>query len=382
MDKGKEYRAGTMNEKRITRRSALRLISGGAAAMAISPLISGALTAKPLRNGVKLALVGGAHIHAPDFVNRMSESSLVETKYVWDPDRGTAESRQEVSGGEIVESPEAIWDDPEVEGVVIGTETFRHMELIERAVASGKHLFVEKPVGMDGDESRKIAEMVYDAGVIFQTGYFMRSSAVNRTVKKLLDENALGDITRVRLSNVHSGAIGGWFDGEWNWMTDLEQAGVGAFGDLGCHAVDLLLWFMEGDSVESCTAHIDTVLERYPGCDEYGEGMVRFQSGAVATIAAGWVDHRNPNQIEISGTEGHLRVTEGGIYLQQSEMDASGNEVWSPTEDEIDHPLDLFFRAVAGEDDLPLVNPGEAAAVNELITAMYSASESESWVKP
>ncbi len=285
-----------------------------------------------------------------------------------------------MSGGDIVDDPKVIFSDDDVKAVVIGTETVRHMGVIRQAIDAGKHLFVEKPVGMNGREADIIAEMVKQAGVLFQTGYFMRSSDVNRTIKKLMNEKALGDITRLRISNVHSGAIGGWFDNEWRWMADPDQAGVGAFGDLGCHAADLLLWFMSDDRPASCSAHIDSVLNRYPGCDEYGEGMVRFDSGAVGTIAGGWVDHANPNQIEISGTKGHLRVTNGELFLQIPDRDASASAPWDDLEEAIEHPLDIFFNAVTGEENLPLVTAVEAAAVNRLITEMYRGSSERSWI--
>jgi predicted dehydrogenase len=368
----------------ISRRKALKYLSAGAATLAASPLFfvpaAKGVQTRTAEKPVIAALVGGAHIHAPDFVNRMARHEKVETRYVWDPNSDTARARQRVSGGEIVDDVSSILSDPEVNALVVGTETFRHLDVISPAAASGKHLFVEKPVGMNGEEAEQIAEMVKSAGVLFQTGYFMRSSGVNRTIKKLMNEKALGDITRLRLSNVHSGAIGGWFDNEWRWMADPEQAGVGAFGDLGCHAADLLLWFMENDYAESCTAHINAVLERYPGCDEYGEGMVRFDSGAVATIAGGWVDHANPNQIEISGTKGHLRVTNGELFVRVPEMDASPSEPWQQLENDIRHPLDMFFDAISGIENLPLVTVTEAARVNSLISAMYRADSQRSWV--
>jgi predicted dehydrogenase len=368
----------------ITRRKAITYISAGAASLMAPPFLFGKSEASGMGRSseekIQVALVGGAHIHAPDFVNRMSRHEKVETRYVWDPNPETARARQRVSGGDVVDDPSVIFSDEEVKAVVIGTETVRHMDVIRPAIDARKHLFVEKPVGLDGREAELIAEMVNQAGVLFQTGYFMRSSDVNRTIKKLMDEKALGDITRLRISNVHSGAIGGWFDGEWRWMADPDQAGVGAFGDLGCHAADLLLWFMSDDRPASCTAHIDSVLNRYPGSDEYGEGMVRFDSGAVATIAGGWVDHANPNQIEISGTKGHLRVTNGELYLQVPDLNASASDPWEELEEAIRHPLDLFFDAVAGEEHLPLITANEAAKVNRLITEMYRAGSERSWV--
>jgi len=284
-----------------------------------------------------------------------------------------------LTGGEIVDDPDLIYDDSEVDGIVVCSETVHHVDLVLPALEAGKHVFIEKPVGMNGGEASRIANAVNHADVIFQTGYFMRSSGTNQKIHSLIQDGTLGDITRLRVSNVHSGAIGGWFNEEWNWMTDLEQAGVGAFGDLGSHAMDLLLWFMQGDTPVACTGYIDKVLERYPGCDEYGEGMVAFSSGAVATVAGGWVDHANPNQIEVSGTEGYLRVTNGELYLTIPEMDSDGSEPWTDLPDNNKHPLELFFEAVGGTDGLPLIKADEAAKTNRLITEIYSAHHGGEW---
>ncbi len=372
-----------LSENSITRKTALKHIAAGTAAVVAAPFAipSFASAKSTARNHhITLAMVGGAHIHAPDFANRMARAENVTTKYIWDPSRDTAERRREVTGGQIAESVSQIANDPEVDGVVICSQTNLHAELVPELARAGKHLFIEKPVGMNGSEAAAIADIVNETGVIFQTGYFMRSQAVNLKIKQLIKDGALGDITRLRLSNVHSGAIGGWFDEEWRWMADVEQAGVGAFGDLGSHAFDLLLWFMEGDNPQACTGHIGTVLERYPGCDEYGEGMVRFESGAVAVVAGGWVDHANPNQVEISGTKGHLRVTNGRLYLRIPQMEADASQAWDDLPESLKHPIELFFDAVAGA-DVPLISADEAAKVNNLVTQVYRGYETSSWVE-
>jgi predicted dehydrogenase len=370
----------------ISRRKALRHIATGAAAVAVSPVVLHSIASctpagRQPQNSITLALVGGAHIHAPNFADRMANAGHVQTKYVWDPESETAAARQGVTGGEIVDDPSVIFDDPEVDGIVICSQTNLHTELALPAAEAGKHMFIEKPVGMNGTEAAQIAEAVNRAGVIFQTGYFMRSSGVNQKIRSLIREGTLGDITRLRLSNVHSGAIGGWFDDEWNWMTDLDQAGVGAFGDLGSHVFDLLLWFMEGDTPKACTGYIDRVLERYPGCDEYGEGMVTFESGAVATVAGGWVDHANPNQIEVSGTNGHVRVTNGDLFLRIPDLDTDASQPDEDLPENRDHPLELFFDAVAGADDVPLITADETAEVNRIVTEIYNAHENGAWIQ-
>ena len=353
-----------------------------ASTMGLSPAFAHSTPSTSAREPVRVALMGGAHIHAPGFAETMAETDGIETKYVWDPDPEVAEERQEVTGGDIVDDYETILEDEAVEGVVICSETYRHEELALATADAGKHLFIEKPVGMNGDEAERIKEAVREAGVVFQTGYFMRSDGAHQLIRQLILEGTLGNITRLRLSNVHSGAIGDWFDPEWLWMTDLEQAGVGAFGDLGSHAVDLLLWFMDQDEVVACTSQIDTAIEQYPDCDEYGEGMITFASGAVATVAGGWVDHANPNTVEVSGTEGHARITDGDLYLTSEELNADGTEPWTDVPDDWPHAFDLFLEALLGTPEgKPLITPEEAAHTNRVVTALYEAHERGAWVE-
>ena len=179
---------------------------------------------------------------------------------------------------EFVDQLEAIATDPEITAVVVCSETDRHQAIVETLAAHGKHLFVEKPIGLAADDAYETANAIEKAGIKFQTGYFMRSFSTTLMLKRLVDEGFFGKITRARASNCHSGALGGWFDkkpndvaSDWNWMADPKQSGVGGFGDLGTHVLDLLLWMF--GNVKTATATLDMGTARYPGCDETGEGV-------------------------------------------------------------------------------------------------------------
>ena len=78
-----------------------------------------------------------------------------------------------------------------------------------------------------------------------------------------------------------------------------DVAGGGGFGDLGTHALDLMLWMMGAPT--SVTASIEVATGRYgPDCDEYGEGLLKFDGGAIGSLAAGWVDvAESINQLRI-----------------------------------------------------------------------------------
>ena len=329
------------------------------------------------------ALIGGSHIHTPAFAKTLAATPGVTTRYIYDDDADTARRRQQVMGGEIVDDYHIILRDKQVDGVVICSQTDQHEELVLAAAKAKKHLFVEKPLGMTARDAWKMAKAIDKAGVLFQTGYFMRGNPQVRFVRDAIQSGKFGRITRVRLSNCHAGSLGGWFDTEWRWMADPEKAGCGAFGDLGTHGLDLMLWLLAGDDPITCTGSVGVATGRYGDCDEFGEGMVRFASGAVGTLAAGWVDHANPNFLEVSGTEGHAAIHRGDLYITCAAFDgADGNQPYTDLPEPWPHAFDLFLQAVQGQPDLPLVKPAEAALRSAVMEAMYAGAAGEKWAKP
>jgi predicted dehydrogenase len=331
-------------------------------------------------NTVTMAFVGVAHIHTPGFVNLLKGRKDVTVKWVWDHDAPRAEKRARELNAKVAKDATEIWTDPAVNAVVICSETNRHHDLVLAGAKAGKHMFVEKPLGITGKESLQMATAIQKANLLFTTGYFMRTDPKLLFLKDEIAKGNFGKITRARGSNCHSGSLGGWFDTEWRWMADPKIAGVGAFGDLGTHKLDILMWLL-GD-VEAVTADIKVVTGRYGQCDESGEGMIHFKNGVTATLAAGWVDVTDPVSLLISGTEGHAVIYEDRLYYQSKKTPgADGKEPYTKLPTAPRAPLDQFVDAVAGAKDLPLVKPDEAAARVVVMEAMYRAARDRKWVK-
>ena len=160
-----------------------------------------------------LGFLGVAHIHTPGFVKRVNErADQFKVKAVWDDQPARAKVAAGHLSCSVVDHYSGILSDDEIDAVVICSETVTHLGLVEAAAAARKHLFVEKPLGMDAADAYAMQHAIDSAGVIFQTGFFMRSMPVHRFLKELLEDGTLGTITRIRHSNVHAGAIGAIFD--------------------------------------------------------------------------------------------------------------------------------------------------------------------------
>ena len=330
---------------------------------------------------IQLALVGCAHIHTPSFIKRLNDRPEVSVKYVWDHDQTRAKKGAAELSAQTVTDLADIWSDSAIEAAIICAETDRHETLVLAGAAAKKHLFVEKPLGFGAADSYKMAEAIEQAGVLFQTGYFQRGQPIHLFVRDHIQKGSFGKITRIRHSNCHSGSLRDLFTPEWLWMTDFKQAGCGAFGDLGTHSLDLLLWFM--GNVRNVTATIDVATGRYGDCDEFGEGLLKFENGAVGTLAAGWVDVAHPVNLIISGTEGHAYAANGTLYFQSKHVaGADGKKPWTDLPAAWPHAFELFLDAILGQGDVSLVGPREAAVRSAVMEALYEGAKRQQWVQP
>jgi predicted dehydrogenase len=162
-------------------------------------------------------------------------------------------------------------------------------------------------------------------------------------------------------------------------MADPKVAGVGAFGDLGTHSLDLLMWLI-GD-IESVAADIKVVTGRYGECDESGEALMKFKGGITGTLAAGWVDVADPVTLMISGTDGHAVIVNNELFFKSNKVDgADGKKPWTDLPAGKPAPLHMFVDAIAGTKEVALVTPREAAARVTVMEAMYKASRERKWI--
>jgi predicted dehydrogenase len=161
-------------------------------------------------------------------------------------------------------------------------------------------------------------------------------------------------------------------------MADPKVAGVGAFGDLGTHSLDILMWLL--GPVEAVSADVRAVTNRYPGCDETGMALLRMKGGLVASLTAGWVNVANPVTLQISGTEGHAFVLDDRVHFESKKV--AGSRLSEPVASlpaGPKAPLLQWVDAVSGQAGQPLVTPQEAAARVAVMDAAYASARTGRW---
>jgi predicted dehydrogenase len=137
----------------------------------------------------------------------------------------------------------------DVQGVFVATPSHQHREIVEAALAAGKHVYCEAPLATTLDDARAIARAARDAVALnFQSGLQARSDPQRHFLLQFLRSGAVGTGAMARSQ---------WHKKEsWrrttpnpdrekttNWR--LSQAtSAGLMGEIGIHQVDLVSWFL------------------------------------------------------------------------------------------------------------------------------------------
>ena len=197
-----------------------------------SPRVLDSLDAPPLRWGV----LGTGWI-ADKFVTALHESTRQVVQAVGSRSADGARRAADAFGASTAHaSYEALVADPEVDVVYVATPHHLHLPHALLAIEAGKHVLVEKPVGLDAGEAREIGEAAARAGVFCMEAMWSLFLPRFDVVRQLLADGVVGE-PRVVLAD-----MGEWFD-DGHRIMRAELAG-GPMLDLGTYPVTLATWVL------------------------------------------------------------------------------------------------------------------------------------------
>ena len=127
----------------------------------------------------------------------------------------------------------------DLDAVVISSPNFTHVPLALETLKSGKHLFLEKPVGITPSECRKLLRASQKSDRILMIGHELRYSPYFVKLKKLVDAGAIGRPHMTWCKEFR----GPFQPKSRNWIQDRRRSG-GCLVDKNCHHFDLMNWWI------------------------------------------------------------------------------------------------------------------------------------------
>jgi predicted dehydrogenase len=137
--------------------------------------------------------------------------------------------------------------DPRIEAVSVTAPNSLHREIGVAVAEAGKHLWIEKPVGLTAADTRAVADAVRAAGVCATVGFNYRQVPAVQRARRLLAEGAIGTVTHARFRLLSDYAAHP--AGSLTWRFQRATGGTGVLNDLAVHGVDLVR-FLLGDLAE------------------------------------------------------------------------------------------------------------------------------------
>jgi predicted dehydrogenase len=183
------------------------------------------------------------------------------------------------------ESFEEVLADESLDAVVIATPVPTHFDLARSALAADKHVLVEKPPAMRGEEMDELVRMSEERDLACMPGHLLLYHPGVLKLKELIDAGALGEVLCVYGNRQNLGVV---------------RTQENALWSLGVHDLSVILYLL-GEEPEDAIALGRDFLT--PGVEDVVFCYLRFPSGKIAHMHLSWLDPHKLRKITVVGRE-------------------------------------------------------------------------------
>ncbi len=265
-------------------------------------------------------------------------------------------------GVRVFDSVEALAADDEVDILVNLTPPLAHESVTRALLATGKHVFTEKPLTASFATAAPLVAEAEERGVLFGSAPDTFLGSAGQTARAAVDEGLIGEVIGASAFVTHSKAE--------LWHPDptfLFTPGGGPALDMGPYYIAALVNLLgpvasvyASARIGSTVRPVSTPGRRVESIDvtipTHTSATLDFASGAIGTVLASfdvW-DHQLPF-IELYGSKGTLSVPDPNNYDDTVKVRLHGDTAWR----ELAPVIDGFTDGVL-EELLPLRGPGVA----------------------
>ena len=306
---------------------------------------------------VKVGCLGTGAI-SKQYLSMGKNFPAVEMVACADLDLGRAKAAAQQHGIARAVTPDDLLADPEIEIVLNLTIPKAHVPTAMQALEAGKHVYLEKPLGVDRDEGRKLADAAKRTGLRVGCAPDTFMGAAIQTCRKLVDDGQLGTVTAFTAAMISGG--------HESWHPSPEfyyQPGGGPMFDMGPYYLTALLQLlgpMRRVTGFTSVAIPERTITSEPlkgkkitvETPDHYSGVIEFASGVVGGITQSFamrnadVDGKHP--VVLYGTKATLKVPDPNGFDGVPLIRREGSESW----EEVPHSFVTGYGRSVGLADL------------------------------
>ena len=281
----------------------------------------------------------------------------------------------------------------EIDAVIIGTPNVYHASYTIAALRAGKHVFCEKPMATSATDCRAMIRAAKKARRILTVGYTRRFMPATEMVKAKVDAGELGTIYYAESKWFRRRGIPGY----GGWFTTRRLSGGGPLIDLGCHMLDLVLWFLDHPRPTRvfATAGCHLANKDYTHAktwspykkpvsknqtrydvEDYASAMIRFDTGVCMLLQTSWaINMSESERVEtwLAGDRAGCVITDHVQFAGQEGGALTDTRYHLPDGKPFERQMAHFLDCVA-KGKRPRVRPEQALMVQQILDAIYRSS--------
>ena len=253
---------------------------------------------------IKWCIISAGGIADRRFVPALKNDEENVIVAIMERDRKRALELLEKWGVKCYTDEEEMLRSTDADAVYIGSPVACHKRQIELAIKYGLHVFVEKPLAMNGDEAAELVRKAREAKLQLTVGYMMKYHNLHVKARDIIADGGIGDVNTVRAS------LACWYpDIEGAWRQDRSLGGGGAVMDLAVHCIELIEYLLDEEICE-----VKSIISTKTFSYEVEDGAViifRTVSGVLGHIDVNFniPDAATVSKLEIYGSSGSLVAT-------------------------------------------------------------------------
>ena len=305
-------------------------------------------------------------------------------------DYGTADAK-------VYTDYKKLLEDKTIDVVYVLTPNKSHSFISIDAMEAGKHVLCEKPMAKTAKEAKDMVDTAKRTGKLLTIGYNNRYNPSCLYIKEAADRGDFGEIYFARAHALRRRAVP-----TWGVFLNEEEQGGGPLIDIGTHALDMTLWFMNNYQPKSVMGNVYHKLNHNGVCgnafgpwdpkeftvEDSAFGFITMENGATITLDASWA----LNMIDAHEARATLCGTKGGADMNNGRARVNGDDMGrlyeknphlggggvafydGASDDPNVMEQQVLYNAIANGREL-IIKPEQAFVVTQLLEAIYESSK-------
>jgi predicted dehydrogenase len=285
----------------------------------------------PHSNTLNIAIIGCGGITLQNHLPGLALCPDVKVVALCDADPATLERARQQSGiGVTSKCHEDLMKRDDVHAVIIATPNLAHAPIALDAIANGKHVLCEKPLALNYEEAKLMAEAADRAGVRHMTAFTYRFVPAMRYLAHLVKRGDLGKLYHFRSCRLQD-----WGTRDLGWRQVKKLAGTGELGDMLSHRIDFA--HLLAGPMKRLVANLKQWHPQRGGqpndLDDWAAMLVEFQNDATGVLESSKLasgrneSWRSLDYVEVNGSErSFVFITGEWNKLQTGKVGGPGME--------------------------------------------------------